>query len=137
MEKSKNKLTSNAQELRKNMTKEERHLWYDFLKAIPINVNRQKVIGEYIVDFYIPSKNIVNRRYTTLWGKRTTKRPPTRCIYGKKGFNCFKIFKQGYKHPIWTCLRGYIKSFLNNRSFYNHLISLAKLDSFPSRGSQK
>lgn len=59
MEKSKNKLTSNAQDLRKNMTKEERHLWYDFLKALPINVNRQKVIGDFIVDFYIPSKNIV------------------------------------------------------------------------------
>ena len=25
-------LTGNAQKLRKNMTKEERHLWYDFLK---------------------------------------------------------------------------------------------------------
>ena len=46
------KLTSNAQMLRKNMTKQERHLWYDFLKTLPITVNRQKVIGNYIVDFY-------------------------------------------------------------------------------------
>ena len=48
----KSKLTSNAKTLRKNMTKEERHLWYDFLKNLPITINRQKVIGNYIVDFY-------------------------------------------------------------------------------------
>jgi len=53
------KLTVNAKSLRKNMTKEERHLWYDFLKILPITVNRQKVIGNYIVDFYIASSKIV------------------------------------------------------------------------------
>ena len=46
------KLTGNAKVLRKNMTKEERHLWYDFLKTLSVTVNRQKVIGNYIVDFY-------------------------------------------------------------------------------------
>lgn len=35
------------------MTKEEKHLWNDFLKQLPVTVNRQKVIGNYIVDFYI------------------------------------------------------------------------------------
>ena len=40
------------------MTKEERHLWYDFLKNLPLTVNRQKVIGKYIVDFYIASHQI-------------------------------------------------------------------------------
>lgn len=34
------------------MTKEERRLWYDFLKGLPITVNRQKVIGNHIADFY-------------------------------------------------------------------------------------
>ena len=53
------KLTCNAKTLRKNMTKEERHLWYDFLKTLSITVNRQKVIGKYIVDFYIASVKIV------------------------------------------------------------------------------
>ncbi len=52
-------LTSNVKVLRKNMTKEERHLWYDFLKILPITVNRQKIIGNYIVDFYIASAKIV------------------------------------------------------------------------------
>jgi len=41
------------------MTKEERHLWYDFLRLLPITVNRQKVIGNYIVDFYIASCKLV------------------------------------------------------------------------------
>ena len=53
------KLTGNAKTLRKNMTKEERHLWYDFLKNLPITVNRQKVIGNYIVDFYIAAAKLV------------------------------------------------------------------------------
>ena len=48
-------LTNNAKLLRKNMTKEERRLWYDFLKTLPVTVNRQKVIGNCIVDFYIAS----------------------------------------------------------------------------------
>jgi len=53
------KLTGNAKSLRKNMTKEERHLWYDFLKALPFTINRQKVIGNYIVDFYCAEKKII------------------------------------------------------------------------------
>ena len=53
------KLSPNAKILRKNMTKEERHLWYDFLKPLPVMVHRQKVIGSYIVDFYIASANLV------------------------------------------------------------------------------
>ena len=53
------KLTPNARNLRKNMTKEERHLWYDCLKQLPVTVHRQKAIGRYIVDFYIASCKIV------------------------------------------------------------------------------
>ena len=51
-------LTKYAQELRKNMTPEEKHLWYDFLKFLPITVKRQYVIGNYILDFFIPNGNI-------------------------------------------------------------------------------
>ena len=53
------KLTPNAKTLRKNMTKEERHLWYDFLRGLPVMVHRQKVIGHYIADFYIASAKLV------------------------------------------------------------------------------
>ena len=41
------------------MTKEEKHLWYDFLKLLPLTVNRQKVIKNYIVDFYIAEAGLV------------------------------------------------------------------------------
>ncbi len=53
------KLINNARLLRRNMTKEERHLWYDFLKGLPITVNRQKVIGNFIVDFYCAQAKLV------------------------------------------------------------------------------
>ena len=53
------KLTAVSKTLRKNMTKEERHLWYDFLKTLPCTVHRQKVIGSYIVDFYCASAKLV------------------------------------------------------------------------------
>ena len=48
-----------ARTLRKNMTPQERHLWYDFLKKISVPVKRQAMIDKYIVDFYIPSAKLV------------------------------------------------------------------------------
>ena len=53
------KLVDNARVLRKNMTPEEKHLWYDLLKRLPYNVRRQHNIENYIVDFYIAEKKIV------------------------------------------------------------------------------
>ena len=53
------KLVSNARNLRKNMTPEEKHLWYDCLKRLPFNVRRQHNIENYIVDFYIAEKKTV------------------------------------------------------------------------------
>ena len=48
-----------AKELRKNMTKEERHIWYDFLRDYPIKFTRQKVLGKYIADFYCAKARLV------------------------------------------------------------------------------
>ena len=48
-----------ARMLRKNMTKEERHLWYDFLKDYPIKFTRQKILGKYVADFYCASAKLV------------------------------------------------------------------------------
>ena len=48
-----------AKKLRKNMTKEERHLWYDFLKSYPVRFSRQKVLGNYIADFYSAEAKLV------------------------------------------------------------------------------
>ncbi len=53
------KLVPYAKELRKNMTKEERHLWYDFLKSYPVRFSRQKILGRYIADFYSAEAKLV------------------------------------------------------------------------------
>jgi very-short-patch-repair endonuclease len=53
------KLKINSRELRKHATKHENHLWYDFLRTYKIQFNRQKIIGQYIVDFYCPKARIV------------------------------------------------------------------------------
>ncbi len=52
-------LTHNSQLLRKNMTKEESKLWFQFLKNLPITVHRQKMIDNYIVDFYCAKAKVV------------------------------------------------------------------------------
>ncbi len=52
-------LVSNARNLRKNMAKEERHLWYDFLRFYPVKFLRQKILGKYIVDFYCAEAKLI------------------------------------------------------------------------------
>ena len=47
-----NKLTPFAQNLRREATREEQRLWYEFLSTYPVRFRRQVVIGNYIVDFY-------------------------------------------------------------------------------------
>ncbi len=46
-------------ELRNNATKEENRLWYEFLRLYPVRFNRQRIIGEYIVDFYCARARLV------------------------------------------------------------------------------
>ena len=48
-----------AQSLRKEMTPEEKKIWYQFLKKLPVSVYRQRIVGNYIADFYIASKKLV------------------------------------------------------------------------------
>ena len=48
-----------AKQLRKEMTKEERHLWYDFLRTHPVRFSRQKVLGKYIADCYSADAKLV------------------------------------------------------------------------------
>ena len=47
-----------AQKLRREMTKEEQHLWYQFFKPQGIKAKRQQIIRTFIVDFYIPSASL-------------------------------------------------------------------------------
>ncbi|MBQ6867647.1 MAG: DUF559 domain-containing protein [Clostridia bacterium] len=49
----------NARSLRKNMTREEKHLWYDFLRNYNTKIYRQKILGKYIADFYCAKAKLV------------------------------------------------------------------------------
>ena len=48
-----------AKQLRKEMTREERHLWYDFLRSYPVRFSRQKILGKYIADFYSAEAKLI------------------------------------------------------------------------------
>ncbi len=48
-----------ARMLRKNMTPWEKSLWYEFLRDYPVRFQRQKAIGNYIVDFYCAKAKLV------------------------------------------------------------------------------
>ena len=53
------KLLHNAKNLRRNMTRQERRLWYDFLRLYPVKVYKQRIIENYIVDFCCHSAKLV------------------------------------------------------------------------------
>ena len=68
-----------AKKLRKEMTKEERHLWYDFLCTYPVRFSRQKVLGKYIADFYSAEAKLVieldgSQHYEDINAKKDTER---------------------------------------------------------------
>ena len=53
------KVKNFAQELRKNATKEENALWYQYLRKHPVQFRRQCVLGKYIVDFYCSKARLI------------------------------------------------------------------------------
>ena len=48
-----------AQELRRNATRQENRLWYNFLSTYPVRFQRQKAIGNFIADFYCHRAKLV------------------------------------------------------------------------------
>ena len=54
-----NKLFDYSKELRHNMTKEEKKIWYNYLAKSPMRFRRQHIIGNYIADFYSHSLKLV------------------------------------------------------------------------------
>ena len=63
-------LTDLARTLRKNMTDDEKHLWYDFLRDYPVKFYRQRVVGAFILDFYCSKASLAieldgNQHYST------------------------------------------------------------------------
>ena len=53
------RLKEKAKELRRKETKQEKWLWYDFLRQRKERWYRQRVINNYIADFYCPRAKIV------------------------------------------------------------------------------
>ena len=54
-----NKLLNVARILRRNMTRQEKHLWYDFLRYYPVKIYKQRIIDNFIADFYCHSARLV------------------------------------------------------------------------------
>ena len=54
-----NRLIPLAKQMRKEMTKEDHRLWYDYLRGYPVRFSRQKVLGKYIADFYCAKARLV------------------------------------------------------------------------------
>ena len=53
-----NNLLNKARKLRKEMTKEEKQLWYRFLREYPVHFKRQVTCKDYILDFYCPNAKL-------------------------------------------------------------------------------
>ena len=53
------KLKQFARDLRNDATRQENHLWYDFLRSYSMQFNRQKIIANCIVDFYCAKARLV------------------------------------------------------------------------------
>ena len=54
-----NSLLNIARMLRRNMTRQEKHLWYDFLRYYPIKIYKQRIIDNFIADFYCHQARLV------------------------------------------------------------------------------
>ena len=54
-----NSQLGNARRLRREMTPQERKLWYLFLRKYPVKIYKQRIIGKFIVDFYCASAKLV------------------------------------------------------------------------------
>ncbi len=98
-------LVLRAKKLRKEMTKEERKLWYDFLKGYPVRILRQKVIGNYIVDFYCPSAKLAIE------------------IDGFQHDTNDKVFKNDFERTNYLSQLGIIVERINNEELKNKSFS--------------
>ena len=58
LEKKKN-ILANAKQLRRDMTRHEKRLWYDFLRYYPIKIYKQRIIDNFIADFYCHKAKLV------------------------------------------------------------------------------
>ena len=109
-------MTENARRLRRNMTKEERHLWYDFLRNYPVRFLRQKVIDQYIVDFYCHEARLIveldgSQHYNPEEMQYDQKRTE---VLNQRGLEVIRI-PNNEIFPNFRCVCEYIDVAVNNR----------------------
>ena len=73
--------------LRRNMTRHEKHLWYDFLRYYPLKIYKQRIIDNFIADFYCHSAHLVieldgSQHYTSQGKAHDAARTEILEIYG-------------------------------------------------------
>ena len=54
-----NLLLTFAKILRQNMTPQEKHLWYDFLRHYPVKIYKQRIVDNFIADFYCHKARLI------------------------------------------------------------------------------
>ena len=54
-----NTLLENARRLRREMTRHEKHLWYDYLRHYPVKIYKQRIIDNFIADFYCHQAKLI------------------------------------------------------------------------------
>ncbi len=127
-------MLQNARKLRKSMTPQERHLWYDFLRNYPVKFRRQEIIGAYIVDFYSHKIKLAieldgSQHYEENGLKHDRARTDFLSKLGIKvlRFSNHDINKNFY--GVCTYIDEYVKKCLRNTP------QSAKADSSPKRGA--
>ena len=93
-----------ARVLRKEMTREERHLWYDYLRTAPARFIRQHPIGSYILDFYCPSLKLAIELDGSQHYEETGREYDTRrtAALAEKGISVIRF----PNNAIWDNFRG-------------------------------
>ena len=109
------KMIPRAKELRKDMTRQEKKLWYDFLCDYPVRFQRQKTISSFVADFYcFRAKLIIELDGSQHCEPKALEYDRTRTRYlQKQGFECHKLSLQMQILRLRKNLLG---------DFLNHLI---------------
>ena len=110
-----------AKILRRNMTKAERRLWYDFLRSYPLRFQRQKAIHNYIADFYCAKAKLIieldgRGHYTPMQIEKDTVRTQNLEGMGLTVIRINNIDVEKNFTGVCAFIEDYIQSFLSSHS---------------------
>ena len=108
-------LIPKAKELRKNMTRQEKKLWYDFLVKYPKRFQRQKTIDNYIADFYCHEAKLIveldgNQHFTEVAQNYDKERTDILQAYGLTVMRFKNSDIDNSFNNVCECINKYIKS---------------------------